>query len=367
MSLPRLDGATTPELATTIRNAGVAGAGGSGFPTYAKWRRLDDADHLLVNHQESEPVYYMDKWLGRERAAEFATLFDALLESAFETVVVAPKLTDRDWLRPLEAAADATVYLPEDLPLDADAESGVVFAYTGDRYEYGMESVLLRVVDGTVLAGEDLPMDHGWIVQNVETLANLHRALDSGTPVTRKYVHVAGDVPRHRFLDVPVGTPAGRLLDAAGLPVEAVPDDQLLLEGGPGWCFRVDGPPETLRVTKRTNGVLVVDRETAAGHTLGADRIDVLDARDWAGDHESTPSGLDPDTVHVPLVSNPSLGPVSAADPIVSPGDRVARGEMIATPGDGISNAHHATLDGVVTAVDEAHVTIRAGAARDRA
>jgi len=287
-----------------------------------------------------------------------------LLETALETVVVAPKLTDRDWLRPLEAATDATVYLPDDVPVDVESASGVVFTYTADRYEYGMESVLLRVVDGTVLAGDDLPMDHGWIVQNVETLANLHGALDSGTPVTRKYVHVAGNVPRHRFLDVPVGTPAGRLLDAAGLPADAVPDDQVLLEGGPGWCFRADGP-QSVRVTKRTNGVLLLDRETVAGHTLGEGRIDVLDARDWAGDHGASPSGLDPDTVHVPLRFNPSLGPVSAADPIVSPGDRVARGEMIATPGDGISNAQHATLDGTVTAVGDRAVTIRAGVAAD--
>ncbi|QGX95076.1 NADH dehydrogenase subunit [Haloplanus rallus] len=366
MSLSRLDGVTVPEIATTIRNAGVAGAGGSGFPTYAKWRRLDDVDHLLVNAQESEPVYHMDTWLGRERASGLAALFDALLGTALETVVVAPKLTDRDRLRPLETATDATVYLPDDLPLDPEAASGVVFAYTEDRYQYGMEQVLLRTVDGTVLVGDDLPMDHGWIVQNVETLANLRRALDSGTPVTRKYVHVAGDVPRHRFLDVPVGTPAAHLLDAAGIPIDAVPDDRVLLEGGPGWCFRTDGPPETFAVSKRTNGVLLVDRETVAAHTLGEGRIDLLDARDWDGDHEATPSALDPDAVRVPLVANPSLGPVAAADPIVAPGDRVERGEMIATPGEAISNAHHATLDGTVTAVEARHVTIRAGAADDR-
>jgi Na+-translocating ferredoxin:NAD+ oxidoreductase RnfC subunit len=361
MSLARLDGVTVPEIATTIRNAGVAGAGGSGFPTYAKWQRLDEVDHILVNAQESEPVYYMDKWLSRERASGFAALFDALLETAVETVVVSPKRTDRDRYRPLEAATDATVYLPDELPLDVDTDSGVVFAYTEDRYQYGMEQVLLRVVDGTVLGGDELPMDRGWIVQNVETLANLRRALAEGAPVTRKYVHVAGNVPRHRFLDVPVGTSAAHLLDAAGIPLDAVPDDQLLLEGGPGWCFRTDGPPESFGVSKRTNGVLLLDRETVAAHTLGEGRINALDARDWCDDHETTPSALDPDAVRVPLRSNPALGPVTAADPIVTPGDRVERGEPIATPGTGISNAHHATLDGTVTAVEDHHVAIRAG------
>ncbi|MFB6195640.1 MAG: NADH dehydrogenase subunit, partial [Haloplanus sp.] len=95
--------------------------------------------------------------------------------------------------------------------------------------------------------------------------------------------------------------------------------------------------------------------------TLGEGRINVLEARDWTGEHETTPSGLDPDAVRVPLISNPSLSPVSRAEPIVTPGERVARGEMIATPGDGISNAHHASLDGTVTEVTEEYVHIRAG------
>ncbi|MFD1632355.1 NADH dehydrogenase subunit [Haloplanus ruber] len=365
MSLARLSEVTVPEIATTIRNAGVAGAGGSGFPTYAKWQRLEEVDHLLVNAQESEPVYYMDKWLSRERASGLAALFDALLETAVETVVVAPKLSDRHWYRPLEAATDATVYRPGDLPLDTDAADGIVFAYSADRYQYGMEQVLLRVVDDTVLGGDDLPMDRGWLVQNVETLANLRRALADGAPVTRKFVHVAGDVPHHRFLDVPVGTSAAHLLDAAGIPLDAVPDDRVLLEGGPGWCFRTDGPPEAFGVSKRTNGVLLLDRETVATHTLGEGRINALDARKWGADHEEMPSALDPDTVRVPLCSNPALGPVTAADPIVAPGDPVERGELIATPGTGVSNAHHATVDGTVTAVEDDYVAIRAGAANE--
>jgi len=359
MSLSQLDRMAVPAIATTIRNAGVAGAGGAGFPTHAKWRRLDDADHLLVNQQESEPVYYMDRWLARERTEAFAALFDALLESAFETVVVTPKRTDRDWTRPLETATDATVYHPEDLPIDADAESGVVFAYTDDQYRYGMESVLLNVVTGTVLPGDDLPMDHGWIVQNTESLWNVYRALDRGEPTTRTYVHVAGNVPRHRFLDVPVGTPAADLLDAAGRPIGSLSDAEVLLHGGPGWCFRTDDTPAEFRVSKRTNGLLVLDADTVAANTYGAGRIDVLDARDWTGDHETEPTRLDPDAVGVPLVTNAALGPVSPGEPLVSPGDRAETGEMIATPGDGISNSHHAPLDGVVTRVGDRRVEIR--------
>jgi Na+-translocating ferredoxin:NAD+ oxidoreductase RnfC subunit len=360
MSLARFDREATRSLVTTIRNAGVAGAGGAGFPTHAKWQRLDDVDHLLVNHQESEPIYYADRWLGRERAAAFADLFDALLETALETVVVAPKLKDREWVVPLEEATDATVYLPGDLPIDPDAESGVVVAYTDAEYQYGMESVLLRIVDDTIVTGDELPMDRGWLVQNTETLANIYRALEHDEPVTRTYLHVDGNAPTHGCYEVPVGTPAETVLDAAGRPIASLSDAEVLLEGGPGWCFHTDGPPETVSVSKRTNGLLVMERYTVSANTLGDGRIDLLDARDWTGDHATTPTPLDVSRVRVPLVANPAFGIVSASDPVVSPGERVETGEVIATPSEeGISNTQHASIDGVVTDVGEAYVEIR--------
>ena len=362
VTLHELDQAGLSELATTIRNAGASGAGGAGFPTYAKWDRLDEVDHLLVNHQESEPNYYLDKWLARERADEFAALFDALLDTAFETIVVSAKAKDRDeWLGEFESATDAAVYMPDELPLDPDEESGVVVAYTADRYEYGMESVLLRMVADVVI-GQDLPMDRGWIVQNTETLYNVFRAFRDDQPVTHKRVHVGGNVSRHRFLKVPIGTPASDLLEAAGRPAAALGDDEILADGGPGWCFEIDGAPDEFGVTKRTNCVLVLDADTADENTLGeGGRINVLGATEWDDDHETEPTAtLDPDVVRVPLITNPDFeGVVASSEPIVSPGESVSAGEMIATPADGISNVHHASIDGEVTAVTDGYVEIR--------
>ena len=361
--LQRLEQAEGPELAVTIRNAGVAGAGGAGFPSYAKWEHAETVDHLLVNHQESEPNYVMDRWLGRERAEEFAALFDALLDRMFETIVVAAKEPDRDrWMEEFEAATDATVRLPEALPIDPEEESGVVFAYTEDRYEYGMESVLLRIVSD-VNIGNGLPMDHGWIVQNTETLYDIYRTLEEGTPVTHKYLHVDGDVPNHRFLEAPIGTPAADLLAAAGLPTEELPPDAVLADGGPGWCFEIDDPPEAFGIRKRTNCVLVLDEETVVSHTLGDDRINVLDVfeRDEREMETEPTATLRPEYVRIPLISNPAFeGVVSRSEPIVDPGERVEKGEMIATPArDGISIPQHASIDGEVTAVTDTHVEIR--------
>jgi Na+-translocating ferredoxin:NAD+ oxidoreductase RnfC subunit len=360
ISLERLERAEVPEIATTLRNAGVAGAGGAGFPTYAKWQRLDEVRCLLVNHQESEPNYYIDKWLGQSHADDYASFFEALLGDAFDLIVVCGKETNRDpWTISLEEAVDGAVYAPEDLPLDPEDESGIVFAYTEDQYEYGMESVLLRIV-ADVVVGDDLPMDHGWIVQNTETMYNVFRTLDRGEPVTRKFLHVDGDVPRHRFLEVPVGTPASTVLEAAGRSPDDLDEDETIADGGPGWCFSIDRAPNKFGVSKRTNCVLVLDEETVEENTLGNGRVQVLNPIDWDENHETEPTSLEPETVRIPLITNPDFDHVvTRSRPIVEEGTAVSEGEMIAVPvDDAISLAHHASIDGTVTAVTDTHVEI---------
>lgn len=359
-----LSGDGAAELPTVVRDAGIAGAGGAGFPAYAKWTRLDEVDHLLVNHQESEPSFYKDRWLGRARAETFAEFFDALLDAGlFETVVVGAKITDREtWGDPLAAATDATVRTPEDLPVDVEAESGVVMAYTENRYQYGMESVLLKLVADVVM-GRNLPMDLGWIVQNTESLYNVCRAVADGTPVTDKYVHVDGLTPRHRFLRAPVGTPATTLLRAADAAPADLGRDRIVADGGPGWCFETDAPPDRYGVRKRTNGLLVLDREVAEEHRFGGDRINVLGMYDWVREHETTPADrLTPERVFVPRITNSALrGTVFPSDPVVAPGDSVDRGDVIARPHPrGFSVAQHASIDGTVAAVTDDHVEIRA-------
>jgi Na+-translocating ferredoxin:NAD+ oxidoreductase RnfC subunit len=315
-----------------------------------------------MNHQESEPNYFIDKWLAKRYAREFATLFDVLLEQAFETVVVGAKWKDRDeYMAALEAETSGTVVPPEDLPIDLADVSGVVFAYTDATYQYGMESVLLNVVADTVI-GNDLPMDHGWIVQNTETLYNIYRALTESASVTRKYVHVGGDVPRHRFLSVPLGTPVRTLLEAAGHSVDELGSNNVLLDGGPGWCFRIDDPIDSVCVRKHTNCLMVVDSETVEANTLGNGRINLLDARNWKHRaFETTPSSeISPSYVCLPLITNSDLeGAVQPAEVTVAAGDDVESGERIATATDfGTSIPCHSPVDGTVIAVTDRVVKI---------
>lgn len=348
------------DLVSHVRAMGVSGAGGAGFPAYAKWERLDDVDAIMVNHQESEPNFVKDRYLGREHAAELATLFDWLLETAVSTVFIGTKEAYRGvWLGALEEHTDAAVATPEELPLDVETAPDVVIACTEDRYEFGMESVLLRAA-ADVTIGRDLPLDHGWLVQNTESMFNVYRALADEEPVTRKLVHVDGDTPRHRFLDVPVGTPATTLLAEAGRP-GGPGRAEIIADGGPGWSFKIDERPDRFGVRKRTNSLLIVDEELAAENTLGGGRINILGPQAWKSrKFETEPERIEPPYVRIPLLTNESLSEVvSRSQPIVAPGDTVRRGDRIADPAaEGISIPQHASIDGTVTEVTDTHVTI---------
>lgn len=353
---------TPDRIPDVLRACGVAGAGGAGFPSYAKWTDLEETPYLLVNHEESEPNFYSDKWLMREHADDYAELFEALLATVLDVVVIGAKQKDRaKWMGPLEEIVDPTVYGPDDLPVDATQESGVVIAYTEPLYDLSQEPSLLWTTAG-VRVGRDLPKEHGWIVQNAETVFNIYRALKQDKPVVRKYVHVDGETPRHRHLSAPIGTPATRLLQEAGLEDGRPGDGQMLLDGGPGWCSVVDRAPEDYGISKRTNAVMVMEEEMVEScrDEYEEHRVNALEAVDWtAREHEVEPREIRPDRVIVPLITNPALsGTVTPSRSVVEEGESVRIGDPVAEPGDGISLPQHASVDGTVRSVTEAAIVI---------
>jgi len=332
------------------REAGVVGAGGGGFPTYAKWTD-GAAGNLLVNHQESEPNCGTDRWLGREFAPELAARFRAVARRPARPGCRRRVKRDRDLLAPLVRATGATVYGPGVLPLDpADGAGEVVVVLTDDTYEYGTESLLLQVVADTVI-GRDPPTDHGWVVQNTETLCNLLRALD-GKPTLDTWLHVDGvcDGQRlpNRMYRAPVGTPARTLFEAAGVD-RPFGDDVVVVDGGPGWGFAASDPV----VTKATNCLLALDRRTVAEHRYENGRVDVRGLTDWSASVARGPTRVEPDRVRVPVQTTDRFDGATRPEPTVTPGETIDRGDRIAAPTAGLSVAQHAPLDGTVTAVDE--------------
>jgi Na+-translocating ferredoxin:NAD+ oxidoreductase RnfC subunit len=136
--------------------------------------------------------------------------------------------------------------------------------------------------------------------------------------------------------------------------------DQTMADGGPGWCYGIDLPPAEFGVRKRTNGLLVLDEEVAARNTEDDGQIDVLDDLSWDREHETEPTTIEPDEVRIPLITNAAYeGFVAPSEPVVSVGDAVSVGDVVARPApDAISNTQHASIPGTVTDVTDTHVVV---------
>jgi len=317
------------EVVGLLREAGVVGAGGAGFPTYIKYQR--PASLLIANGMESEPGFYADKLLLRRYPEEFAALFRALKELlGFGEVILAVKWRYRGWMGDLEALShDGTFEI----------------RYLGDAYGLGAERALIHELVDRRLPPGSHPIDLGIVVNNVETLYNVYRALFVGRPVITKFLTLFGEVGRPLVLEAPVGAYARDLLEFAGVD----PSSELrLIDGGPLRGELVDLEDHAIR--KTTNGLLAV-------------REELLRARAQVYSESSAPPveivdvGEEIHRVKLDLRPYPSA---PAASPLVQKGQRVERGEPIAAPQEELSVAVHAPITGVVAEVGADRIAIEA-------
>ncbi len=184
-TLDEVKGLSKDEAVEIMRQAGIVGAGGGGFPTYFKYRNPQPM--LLVNATESEPGYWADKMVHREYLQEFLELYEAMKAIfGFEQIRMGVHEKDREWFRNYAEHSDGLYDI----------------AYVPDKYALGEEKTLIKhatdkkvprrveMPDGNRRPG--LPLDVGIIVNNTETLLNVYNALFLGKPVTTKFLQVFG-------------------------------------------------------------------------------------------------------------------------------------------------------------------------------
>ncbi|MBR2406400.1 MAG: SLBB domain-containing protein [Clostridia bacterium] len=227
---------TLDELKVVLRDGGVVGAGGAGFPSYAK---LDaKADTIILNCAECEPLLKLHRQVLEKYAEEVLGTLDLIAKTVGATsVIVAVK---RSYKRTIEAVT----------PLLSSFQN-MTLCPLPEVYPAGDEVVMIYEATGRVVAPGALPISVGVTVFNVETVYNMSRLL-AGKALTHKYVTVAGEVAHPVTLRVPLGTPVSLLLEkAGGVTVE----DPAYVFGGP-MMGRLGSPLEP--VTKTTNAVLVL-------------------------------------------------------------------------------------------------------------
>ena len=177
------------EAVEIMRQAGIVGAGGGGFPTYFKWK--NPQPNLIVNCTESEPGYWADKVLHRDYFDEFLELFD-VMKTIFG-------IEERHHGCPLQGRGVVLALRRERRrPLRGRPRAGQVLDGRGeDAHQEHLQRGQGQV--GAAPGGAarrqqapGLPLDAGHVVNNSETLLNIYNAFFFGKPVTTKYLQVFG-------------------------------------------------------------------------------------------------------------------------------------------------------------------------------
>ncbi|MFZ1948249.1 MAG: 4Fe-4S dicluster domain-containing protein [bacterium] len=188
------------EIVARIRDAGVVGAGGAGFPTHVKAEAR--ADVVIANGCECEPLVRSDRHVLAEAADEvLGGLAAMMIATGAPTGYVAVRESEAD--------------LADSLGRAAARVRGVRIVGVKDNYPAGDEHLLVYEVTGRVIPQGGIPPAVGVVVSNVNTLANVSRAL-RGTPVTSRVVSVCGDLERPGIAEVPVGTTVADVLRLTG-------------------------------------------------------------------------------------------------------------------------------------------------------
>ncbi len=226
------------ELKDLLREKGVVGAGGAGFPSYAKLS--DQAETIILNCAECEPLLKVHRQVLEEYPYEILSALSQLVTMAgAKRGIIAIKAHYKSTLLALESEM---------------GEFPSLSIHTLDSvYPMGDEVILVKEVTGKTISPGKLPITVGVVVCNVESVYNVFRAMQ-GIPVTQKFVTVAGEIKTPKTLCVPLGTKITELIKAVG---GTTVEDPAYISGGP-MMGRLISPYEV--VTKTTNAILVLPK-----------------------------------------------------------------------------------------------------------
>ena len=228
------------ELSSILQQNGIVGAGGAGFPTYAK---LDQrAETIILNCAECEPLLRLHRQLLEKYAREIVDTFHLVGQAVgAKEVIIGIK---KAYKQTIEAVESVIGEYPE-----------VRLGLLDEVYPAGDEVVLIYEVTGKVVRPGGLPIESGVAVFNVETIYNVWRAMNQQTPVVDKLVSVVAEVEHPVTVRVPIGTTIEEVVALAG---GTTVKDPVYFIGGPMMGFIGSGSQP---VTKTTNAVLVLPQD----------------------------------------------------------------------------------------------------------
>ena len=239
-----LDSLTPDEIVEIVKEAGIVGMGGAGFPTSVKLKPAKPVDTILLNGCECEPLLTADHRVLLEFADDVIFGLKAIIKAVGAEkglIVIEDNKPDAIELMK-EKAADCS---------DID----VVVAKT--KYPQGAEKMLIKRVMGRQVPRGGLPADVGCVVSNISTTKAIADAIQKGMPLVERVVTVTGEHVKNpgNFL-VKIGTNTKDLLDYCG---GETGEDITVKAGGPMMGFVLSDV--NVPIMKGSNGIIAVDTD----------------------------------------------------------------------------------------------------------
>ena len=237
---PDYHGMQPNDLLELIRQAGISGLGGAGFPTAVKLTAPPTRKirALIINGTECEPYITADDLLMREKASALIAGIEILAHLIQpEQVLIGIEDNKPEAIDAVRAAVGERDFQIKVFPT---------------KYPSGGEKQLIQIMTGEEVPSGGLPADIGMLCQNVGTCVAIHDAVLLGKPLISRVTTLTGEaLTRPMNVEVLIGTPVAELLNFAGLDTGRL---NRLIMGGPMMGFTL--PSMDVPLIKTTNCLL---------------------------------------------------------------------------------------------------------------
>lgn len=211
---------TNEEILQVVKESGIVGMGGATFPTHIKLSPPPDKpiDHIIVNGAECEPYLTSDHRIMLEETERVVLGLKVILKMFPEAKgVIAVEINKPDAIALLEKATKN--------------EDRIEIVRLETKYPQGAEKQLIYAVTKREVPSAKLPSEVGCIVQNIDTVVAIHRAIFRGRPLMRRIVTVSGGaIKEPQNFKVRIGMSYREVIEAAG---GFVSEPGKIISGGP--------------------------------------------------------------------------------------------------------------------------------------
>ncbi|HBH12435.1 MAG: Electron transport complex protein RnfC [Clostridiales bacterium 38_11] len=248
VSKGKLEDLSADEVKAIIRNSGITGMGGAGFPTHVKLSPPLDKkiDLLIINGAECEPFLTSDHRVMLEMPDKIINGTRAVMKALeVDKAVIAIENNKPDAIKVIK---EAVKVFPD-----------ITVAELQTKYPQGGEKSLIYAVTKREVPSGGLPMNIGVVVQNIGTVVAISNAIETGIPLVERVVTVTGSAVREpKNLLVKIGTSFKDVIEFCGGYSEELGK---LINGGPmmGIAQYTDEVP----IIKGTSGILVLSKQDA--------------------------------------------------------------------------------------------------------